>query len=162
MRRNQHNHPTKGHTMKTTNLLKLMPTSAALALAIIAGPGSSRVNAGQQQEIAVLVTLADRVDLPAVRIFSDGLGTYSQKTDAQLKAFIGLDGQLRFQTYDSPTRSVKVDFTGYVGVNGALPFSGIQNVQGNIVTLGEDTDGNGVLTTNQLEPGSKGERFDLL
>jgi len=29
------------------------------------------------------------------------------------------------------------------------------------VTLGEDTDGNGVLTSAQLDAGSQGERFDL-
>lgn len=148
--------------MNTHNRSNLRTFFAVGAALMATGVGHSRVEAAQKQEIPVLVTLADPEDTAGARIFSDGLGTYSQRTDAKLKSLIGLDGQLRFQTYDSPTRSVTVSFTGYTAVNGALPFSGAKKVQGNIVTLGEDTHGDGMLTAVQLDSGAKGERFNLL
>ena len=143
--------------MNTLKPFRIASVLTALSVLHVAGIISTPLYAAQQQEIPAIVSLADPIDLPGARITSDGLGSYSN-ADAKLKAFLGLGGQLRFLTWDSPTRSIKVDFTGYA----SLPFSGAQLVHGNILTLGEDTDGDGVLTPKQLDPGARGERLNLL
>jgi len=159
--------------MKTKSLFNCLPTIAILAMAILIGLAANRSEAAQPQDVPVVVKILEpngptdviRISGDLVRtalLGTETFSTYDQKLDLQLKSFIGLDGQLRFHTYDSPTRSTQVNFTSYVGVTPGLPFTDARLVQGNIVTLGEDTDGNGVLPSAQLEPGSRGERFNLL
>jgi hypothetical protein len=143
--------------MKISRILRTGAAASVLFALATFGILPPNIHAAQQQEIPVVVTLADPGDLPGVRISSDELGSYS-KADARLKAFLGLDGQLRFLTWDSPDRTISVDFPD----DGLLPFSGAQFVHGNMVTLGEDTDEDGKLTAKQLDPGAQGERLNLL
>lgn len=109
---------------------------------------------GKKQEIPVSVTFDDSV---ADAVKSDGRGAYvTTKGKDKGKVFIGLGGQLRFGTGSS--RDLLLDLTDFF-VDCKQPFiSG--PTPASMVTLGGREE-NGALTTDQLNPGSQGDRWDL-
>jgi hypothetical protein len=135
--------------MKETKLRHQMILLSALVLC-----ASVPVQAQKQQEIPVIVTFADDA---ANLIGSDGNGSYASRQDRRLKSFIGLGGQLRFMTADSVNRAISITPPDFW----CFPFLDTTPVKGNMITLGEDTDGDGVLTAEQLDPGI-GARLDLM
>ena len=151
--------------------LYLMVVTACLVLAtlwaVLATPETALAKkpggggGGKKQEISVSVTFWDR-DGDAVQ--SDEEGPYTRERGNKVKAFIGMGGQLRLQTWDSTVRSILLN----------IPASAC-TLQGgfghaNLVTLGEDTvgddgegiEGDGFLTEAQLDPGVGGDRLNLL
>ena len=108
---------------------------------------------GKKQQIPVSVTFRD---LSADAVQSDGEGAYvTTKGKNKGKVFIGLGGQLRFGTGSS--RSLLLDFSSVD--SGCVPFVSALT-HASMVTLG-GRDENGALTTDQLNPGSQGDRWDL-
>ena len=114
---------------------------------------------GKKQEIPVSVTYRD--DLAADAIQSDGEGAYvTTKGKDKGKVFLGLGGQLRFGTGSS--RSLMLHFTDLALTDedgDCPPFKSVLT-PASMVTLG-GRDDNGALTTDQLNPGSQGDRWDL-
>ncbi|MCH8219054.1 MAG: hypothetical protein IH892_20025 [Planctomycetes bacterium] len=123
------------------------------------GGGGGGGGGGKKQEIPVSVKFDD-LDTDGVK--SDGNGPYVK--EKKVKVFIGLGGQLRLSMWDSRRRSLHLDFTGAFE-DVCLPdfddstFADLDRV--GMATLGEDEDGDGMLTPAQLDPGSQGDRFDL-
>ena len=141
------------YLMVVTACLVLATLWAVLATpetALAKKPGGG--GGGKKQEISVSVTFRDDV---GDGVKSDDGGPYTRERRNKVKAFIGMGGQLRLNTWDSTVRSILLN----------IPASDC-TLQGgfghaNLVTLGEDTDDNGVLTPEELE-GDKGHRLDLL
>ena len=157
--------------MKSKFRLWFLGTAGCLALAalwmIVAVPGTALAKkpegggggggdkvSGKKQEIKVVVTFRDHMD---DRVQSDGLGPYFTDRKTKAKVFIGLGGQLRFGTGSS--RSTMLNFADAFDLNVCLPF--VEGQAGGMTTLGGPPDENGALTSEQLNPGAKGDRWDL-
>jgi len=148
--------------------LYLMVVTACLVLAtlwaVLATPETALAKkpggggGGKKQEISVSVTFWDR-DGDAVQ--SDEEGPYTRERGNKVKAFIGMGGQLRLQTWDSTVRSILLNIPDIS--DPACPDGDFGHA--NLVTLGEDDDGldgDGILTEAQLDPGVGGDRLNLL
>jgi hypothetical protein len=150
---------------KNRNKKVLMVVTACLALAgiwaVLATPETAVAekpdrpggggDGGKKQEIPVSVTFRDDV---ADGIYSDGKGPYTRTRRNKVKAFIGLDGQLRLQTWDSTVRSILLNIPKVSGCpDGEFGHA-------NVITLGEDDNDDGILTEPQLDP--FGDRLNLL
>jgi hypothetical protein len=118
----------------------------------LAKPGKG--GGGKKQEIQVRVTFDDS----KAGVKSDGLGSYTRERGNKVKAFIGLGGQLRLQTWDSTVRSILLDIPDISDPD--CPDGGFGHA--NLVTLGEDDNDDGFLTEPQLDPGVGGDRLNLL
>ena len=135
-------------------LATLWAVLAAPETALAKKPGGGGGGGGKKQEIPVSVTFRDS---GTDGVQSDGGGAYTRKPGDKVKAFIGMGGQLRLQTWGSRTRTLLLNFPS-LPVECSLASG---SVHGNLITLGEDTDDDGVLTPEELE-GDKGHRLDLL
>ncbi len=145
---------------KTVGLCVMVVTAClvlATLWAVLATPETALGGkpGGKKQEISVSVTFRDGTDDRVKSDCATGDCPYTRERGNKVKAFIGLGGQLRLGTWDSTVRSILLN----------IPASAC-TLQGgfghaNLVTLGEDTDDDGVLTPEGLE-GDIGHRLDLL
>ena len=139
-------------------LATLWAVLAAPETALAKKPGGGGGGGGKKQEISVSVTFRDDV---GDGVKSDDGGAYTRERGNKVKAFIGMGGQLRLQTWDSTVRSIILNIPEIIGSGcpkGDFGHAGL-------ITLGEDDgglNGDGFLTEGQLDPGVKGDRLDLL